>query len=366
MDKIETFIYQTIRDHIIKKHGKRFWYRHSKQIKTDLSFLKPDKSTNENTGYIAFHTPNKPRMKLKTGRFLTRKLNFNKFLCDGLIREISDHINENLFPNLEIKLCKGKEITKNYKKAIGGGSCMCNFRAEFTRLYEMNPDRFQQLVMFLANDSARAIVHKLDCGDYLLDRVYSSSDFLARKMRGYAIEQGWYYRESASAGKVEISHLRKKVDYNQFVVSNLAWEEGCVPFMDTLCYYQIERGKLKIIHPHNSHLKIEGQLDSTEGYISPFEICCNCATNVNANVCFCLDDNYYCDACYEEIFDSCYNCGNPDCKANLIYLKNYDWFVCERCLNKYYNQCKNCNDFIRGELTAGFCTACRISYKPGL
>jgi hypothetical protein len=183
-DRIANFILKTIYD----KYGFNCMLSYKYIIEDKVNQLKPDKPEDEDVGKIAYNVPNKPRMKITTGKFLRRKLNLNKYFNDVDLQAIADNINNELFPEIKVKLLKGSDITNAYKNCFGVSSCMTNDDAYKTRLYEMNPDRFEMLTMQWKNDEARAILHKLDNNNKLLGCIYSSSSNLKTKMKKYAKE----------------------------------------------------------------------------------------------------------------------------------------------------------------------------------
>lgn len=317
-------------------------------VLNNLRLLEPNIPEDNSVGYIAFNNNGKARTKLRVGRFLTRKLNLNSgLLNDQQIRNIADAINDVLYPDIKVELLKGEGITKAYEKGVGCHSCMTDGNAIFTRMYEDNPDRFQLLVMRWQNDSARALLYKLDNGQQFISTIYHSCSVLREKMVNYAEKQGWY----------DVSSKDK-------IVSNLNWEDGHVPFQDILQCYKIEKnGKLTIFYDSSCGIKSEGCLDSTEGYIYSKYICYSCDNPIAPDEHYNVADGTYCDACYNEIFCMCDNCGTTVDRDRGITITDIDGYVvCEYCARHHYNQCQECDKHFEGDLEDNYCLECLPEY----
>lgn len=342
------FIYAEIEE-AIEPEQTECWQNKRNRVIVTLKELEPDKPDDGTTGFLAYNVPNKPRMKMKTGRFLTRKLGLNSgFLDDVQIRKISDAVNMKLFPDIETRLDSGEQITQNYEDAVGGSSCMTGSDAQYTLLYESNPDRFQQLIMFYNGNSARAIVHKLDNGRFLMDRIYSDSEHLKDKMFDYAREHDWIYRTYTSAGSYNVSNGMS----SECIVSGLNYEDGEVPYMDTLIKYCIERGQLTIFH-RNVNKSADGTLDSTCGNLSESGYtCCCCNDRVHEDDIYCNDNgNHYCLDCYHEYYFYCEHCNNDCSVDDQVYITDKCFHVCQYCADSHYYQCQECEKYFSLDAT---------------
>jgi len=310
-----------------------------------LNKYQPDKPKDGTVGFLAFNSGSK-RMKIKTGRFLAKKLQLNNgVLPDEVIQKIAAQINEQLFSDLRVELCTGEEITINYYKAVGGSSCMTGDNYKKTKLYEVNPDRFHQLVMYLANDSARAIVSKLDNGQYLLDRIYSSNSYLNQLMENYAKKHNWYYRKYNSAGVSCLLLNGKEVtDYSIFVVSGLKYKDGEIPYTDTLAYYRIEGNTLTLLHPQAGYY--EGRTN-TEGYLEESCTCTVCGEDCREDETVTINDERVCEDCLEHDFVYCDECEEYVHYNDIQYVSSTEMHVCDACLSDYYTCCDNCGEYCR-------------------
>ena len=299
-------------------------------IRELLDGLNPDIPADGTTEFIAFNAGDK-RLKLLTNRFLTRKLNLNHgFLSDEAIRELAANINKSLFPDkigTGIRLDTGTAITENYRNSLGGKSCMTGNSCEYTRLYEMNPKRFKQLVMVDENDTARAIVHLLDNGQRLMDRVYATAEHLKARMKEYALAQGW---------------LTWDIDngWDTWIVSGLTYRDGCIPFMDTLTKGTIMDGLLTISYSSGDFV-----LNQTDGCLEENHKCSMCGHSTNNDDAWTDDDgNMYCRDCYDEGFFCCDACHEDCSQDGAVMITDTAQHVCSYCASNNYYLCNNCGD----------------------
>ncbi len=332
----------------IKKEWERTWRL--------LNRYDPKPPLDKSQGFISFNPldknevkiPEKARIKITVAKFLVRKLELNKFTNDEIIRKISDKINENFFGEVEIRLDKGSKITENYANNIGGNSCMSGDYSKCTMLYEMNPDRFEQLVVVYANDTARAIVELLDNGKKNCDRVYATSDFVETKLEEYAKSKGW-----------------KDQSRNDLIMSGLNFKDGCVPYMDTLRYYRIEKNKLIIFNRTRNRIYV-GCLESTCGNIYGGTICCSCDEPFDEEDLYRITDEWYCEDCYN---GECFYC--QECETN--FHNDYKFIIqgnsyCENCANSLGIECDYCDETVHREscivtnLELDICDKCKENY----
>ena len=355
---IKAEILGCIKFYLITKHGENAWIAHGLILRDKLDVLDPGMPEDGIPGFIAF-SKGKQRLKLLTNRFLTRKLQLNNgFLPDDFIRAIATDLNDDYFGTCsDIKLCKGEAITENYRRNIGGNSCMTGKCADYTLLYEMNPDRFQQLIIRDGNDSARAIVSKLDDGTYFMDRIYSTCSSLRSKMTEYAEQQGWVH----------------KMNYGcrDMTVSDLTFENGHVPYMDTLTHYFIDDDTLTI--SNSSSVCPDGELTNTDGTLCEDSGvgCYNCGDRVDPDDSYSDDDgNCYCQCCFDELFMYCECCNETRSQDGCTHIDGIG-YVCESCLEGNYTACNDCNGYAindnvfavqKNECTIYVCENCLSDY----
>ncbi len=144
-----------------------------------------------------------------------------------------------------IKEVKGEDIRKwynreNYQSDIGklGNSCMSHEDCgEYFDIYTNNTDSVSLLILNNKNDKlvGRALLWKLDSGEFFMDRVYTSNDSDDNIFINYAIEKGYLYRNTPSSGfKYFINS--KEIDPGTISVTLDEAYFDSYPFMDTLCY----------------------------------------------------------------------------------------------------------------------------------
>lgn len=347
--RTKNLIAKHIRDVVMKQNGyaDSVLKERQKEILIAIANLQPDKPEDGTLNFIAFNQPNKTeRLKLKTGRFLSRKLSLNGgFLDDKTLQKLSDTINMELFGILDgnVKLIKGAGITEHYQNSFGSSSCMsgaCN--CEYTRLYEQNPDRFSMLTMEFGKDQARAIVHKLDNGQYLMDRVYNSSESLHTKMVEHAVDNGYLHRVSNRA----VNHGHGEIgDYSVLVVSDLDFEEGHVPYMDTLDCGVIKNGKLTVFHDRAGKSP-NLDLTSTCGYAEGNGgTCYGCEERVSEDAVYWVGDHCWCNDCYSERFSYCEQCDQTVLQEGMVCIQDKEEWVCNSCADNDYAQCSECGGY---------------------
>jgi len=279
---------------------------------------------------IAYNVPGRERMRMKTGRFLTRKLSLNSgYLPDAAIQNIADTINTELFScALEIKIVRGDAIVKNYADRVGGKSCMTGAGAGYTALYADNPEKCGQLVMTMNNDSARAIVWLTDSGETYMDCIYSTSQFLRTKMSDYASNRGW-------------AHFKQP---GHMTVSGLNYTDGGIPYMDTFIYGEIVADTLTVSN-YCGRLSLQAQ----DGLLESGRPCENCGDRVEEdNTCWSEDGQVYCLDCYHELFTQCNDCGYVYAAEDCFYLESEHWYLCEDCCARRLVNCAVCDRPLAG------------------
>ncbi len=331
------------KDYIADLIGRRIIHANAAYNRFDdvyqtIQDLEPDIPEDGISGFLAFNSANKTnRMKIKTGRFLHKKLKLNNgYLSENDIQSLTTIINTELFPDVEVRLDKGADITRNYRRAAGGSSCMTGSNADYTKLYESNPDRYQQLIMTQINDSARAMIIKLDNGEYLMDRVYGDSDSIIELMYEHARKNGWYYLYSSKGCK-------DPKDYSIFKVSRLEYEEGGIPFADTLTQYEIDGDRLNIFYEGSG----DGELDSTCGGFGGGVVCCHCGDRVPEDEGYYVSDECVCLDCLSEHYDYCEDCEEHNPLDDMQLIDSEDRYVCNYCLTSNYHQCSDCNEWFK-------------------
>jgi len=354
MNLIATKLHTIIKKNVIDNRGYNAWLSIGLILRDKLDLLEPDYCTDESINYLSFNSNNK-RMKLKTSRFLTRKLNLNNgFLKDDVIRNIADNTNSELFgeTGFETKLDNGIKITENYKNCVGGSSCMTGCNSDYTKLYEMNPDRFFQLVVTSDKDSARAIVHKLDNGKMLVGRIYSTARHLKDYMINCISNRSWLYANNVPGG-----------DKSSWVMSGLEYEDGYIPFMDTLTEACTCEKGLTVSY---GGCNCAGTLDSTCGELGSGYECSSCGNRISEDDMYNINGDYYCNDCYSELFFFCESCSEDCSVEGMIEIEDKEIYVCGYCAEHNYYRCEECGSYF-SEATStnnGYvCQSCLEDYS---
>ncbi len=298
-----------------------------------INYRHPDKPEDGSTGYIAFDVSGKDRVKLKTARYLTRKckLNTDVSLNDEQIRILAEKINSLLWTDDElnsIKLIRGNAITEAYEDEIGGSSCMTGCNSDCTGLYASNPTRFEMLIIRSNNDSARAIIHKLDDGRKLFGLVYTTAEHLLNKMRDYAIKQKWVL-----CGDPD--------NRNSWIMSDLNYCDGEIPYMDVLTSGEINGDLLTVSCNFGSF-----ELQNQDGSLDNSCQCENCGDHVHENNVYNDNEgNNYCEYCFSENFICCPHCDEMAHNNDAVFIQGKEIYTCQYCADNHYYKCETCNDY---------------------
>ncbi len=299
-----------------------------------LDYKYPDKLDDGSTGYIAFNVPGKDRLKLKTVRYLTRKCRLKEVasLNDEQIRILAEKINGLLWTVKElndVELVRGSDITEAYRNEVGGGSCMTGGCSNYTKLYEANPTRFEMLIIRNGNDSARAIIHKLDNDRKLLGVIYATAKHLLDKMEKHAIEQNWIL--CAGHGQ----------DKSSWVMSGLNYCDGEIPYMDILTSGEICGGLLTVSYDSGDFV-----IQNQDGRLGSGYCCDNCGDRVREDDAYSNnDENVYCEYCFNENFTCCPDCNDTVYNNDAVHVQDSDIYVCQRCADENYHSCETCGNY---------------------
>ncbi len=334
--EVKNLIFGSVRDLMLEQQPEK-WISTSTEIFGNLDRLNPGICTDGDVGKISFG-PDDKRMKIRTSRFLTRKLHLNSgFLDDVQIRSIQTHIDDILFGDMiKTFISTGSDITKNYKDGVGGSSCMAGCCSKYTKLYENNPDVYSQLIIKRGNDSARAMVVKLDNGRFMLDRIYATAENLIPKMEDYAKDQHWISAWCKDPG------LRGE-DSMDLIVTGISYVNGEVPYQDTLDFGRIRDGLLDMMA--NSNHGYDFSMDDTNGNINGennYASCSYCGCGLPEDGTYFYSGEYYCEYCFNERAFTCDHCCETASKDDSQYIENEGAHVCSYCAENHYANCDEC------------------------
>ena len=304
-----------------------------------LDELQPEVSKD---GVKISYKEKKGRYSLSIMRFLTRKLNLLDLFDENLVSDISDTVTQGYFSgDFKTRLDKGEKITENYSKGVGGRSCMSGKCSKYTKLYEMNPERFEQLVVTCKNNSARAIIVKLDNGKKFKCRTYGDGSACYAKLDAYAAEQGWL-----------------EVEKEDMIVSDLKWFEGGFPYQDNLFCYCIQRNGNLTIGTRAAFDKVgvdyQGDTDVQYGHLMEHpQSCCNCETALVEDIegytitAIVIRGDLYCEECVNEIFIACEGCYEFMFADNRTRIEGQNY--CESCSQDVGSYCQHCEELVLKE-----------------
>ncbi|MBW1931436.1 MAG: hypothetical protein JRI56_00115 [Deltaproteobacteria bacterium] len=318
-----------------------------------VDFLKPTRPEDGIFGFIAYDGPKGNRVKLRTARYLTRKLKLTEFLSDTAIRDIAVRIEEHIWDDEErcqVEILRGEDIVKAYKDEVGGHSCMSGHRSHCVKMYANNPDKFGLLVVRSGNDSLRAVIIKADNGETYVSRYYCTAEWLRDVADSYAKKEGWKLNEPPIGE----------------MVSSVKFDYGHVPYMDIFEYAVPEGGGYITLYSDEEGATLS--LNNTDGHFS--ERCERCGDFeqlvANTEVCeSCFDELYtrcyaceevvsyedaveddcgdmYCPECYEETYTKCEICGQETEREDMK--KCEDMAICKDCYDTETVECDECGE----------------------
>ena len=289
-----------------------------------------------NDGVKISYQEKKGRYSLSIMRFLTRKLGLLDLLVENKVNRIADSITQGYYSDeFKVRLDTGVTITENYENSVGGGSCMCGNSSKYTRLYEMNPDRFEHLVVTCKNNSARAIITKLDNGEKFACKTYCDNSVCKSKLEAYARKQGWY-----------------DVDSIDMIVSNLKWFEGGFPYQDNLEAYYIQNDGNITIGTYTAlkeaGIYYHGDTDVQYGYLEEEPTrCYNCREHIEGDSVVSVEGEAYCETCVDKLYAVCYRCSGHVYNDSVVSVEGEAY--CETCSQYVGSFCENCDTLVLSE-----------------
>jgi hypothetical protein len=226
------------------------------------------------------------RNQIRLGK-LVNKILGNKY-NDNQVETFVNKLKSNLKSKQIFQIVSGSEIKKSFDvkthaylgKGSLGMSCM-NTR-DFFDLYTENTDSCRMLILAELTESGykivgRSIVWKLNSCvtedglelniPYLIDRIYTSDDYLEYKFRDYAKEKGWAFKTYQGFGWRKEITFENRLYKALMTVKVKPGEYKTYPYMDTFTRLDILSGTLYNDNDPEKH----GQghvLSSTQGTYS--------------------------------------------------------------------------------------------------
>lgn len=256
-----------------------------KETGVNISYLSPDKDN-----YIYFYDKdisfydrkffynNIKRNKIKLGRLINKI--FPSKWDDKTIEEFTNLYISKLY-KFEFSLVSGSEISSYYnrldiKTGSLASSCMTGKSGNYFKIYVDNPESCSMLVLKLDGKFiGRAILWKIHNDNigikYLLDKAYTSYEFLNTMFQNWAKENNYAY-----IYKHQIHHNGKiysKTPYSEDGLELIVKVKTCLeidlnyfPYMDTFCVYDYEKGLLYTSRlDSNADLRYGILMDDTGG-----------------------------------------------------------------------------------------------------
>ena len=208
------------------------------------------------------------RNQIRIGK-LVNKILGNKY-SDSQIESFVNKLKSFLEVKFHFNIISGEDIKSAYDvkkyayigKGSLGNSCM-NTR-DFFDLYTKNPEVCRMLILTeLKNGEnkivGRALVWKLNsCRgslysknenenldvEYLMDRIYTSDDYLEHKFTDYAKKQGWAHKTYQRQSYLKSITYKSKLYESDMTVKVKKGEYKVYPYMDTFTRLDIRTGTL--------------------------------------------------------------------------------------------------------------------------
>ena len=317
---------------------------HDQWNKVDL--LDPKKAEGE-VGYLSYLLePGKTRMKIKTHRFITKKLGFKADVWgESRIEQWSNEINM-ASDEVCFEVLRGMDVVDAYINEVGGHSCMTGLsRAEYLGLYQHNPEKVGLLVATVGKQAARRLVWEAEEG-VVVDRIYCNTHNVSNKMMHYCEEQGWE------------DVFNRGGDYN---VRGLKATPGEVPYMDSFCYGKKEEdGTVSLTTENKGGYNL--YLQSCYGQWEESHMCADCGLSTSRyNSPPPVSGRILCWPCYERQYWMCYGCHQHQLDATRRTL-TIDGMRCPECA-KDYRPCPTCKSEMLISKDSKACCECEAA-KP--
>lgn len=258
----------------------------------------------------------KSRQDVKIGKALrallkSADISFLDKELEELVNELKSEIGilNNKFSYFDI--VKGSDIAhwykyQNYSLQSGtlGSSCMKDVEEYYFDIYVKNTDVCQLVILkSQKNDeeiTARALLWKLNDGNYFMDRVYTIDDSDLNLFREYAKQNGWYskyYNNSTD----DVKAISPSGESNISLLGEISINKGLYrgyPYMDTFKYFSPNIGELSVDRGDYELERTDGELEEDE---------CEYCYGVGEYDCS------TCDAIGEYDCDDCDASGEYDC-----------------------------------------------------
>jgi len=104
--------------------------------------------------------------------------------------------------------------------------------------------------------------------------------------------------------------------------------------------------------------EVDGEWYCSDCFFERFVICANCGEYIEIDEAYEVDDEWYCSSCHSEGFTVCEFCNEEYPNEDLFFLES-GLVACNACLNEYFSPCSDCGAQIETkQLVNGLCRAC--------
>lgn len=310
----------------------------SQSIINDI--INPESNVHDDYPYIAFpkikksYNPNRIKIGKLTNHIIklfsekVKPVSFSDSSIEKFVNEFKS--NQELLTNnssFVIELVDIKDMDYYYngynyynEKGTLGNSCMKETRCQdYFDLYKKIKDL--KIIVLLRNNlvAGRALLWRLNNGEFFMDRVYTNYEYTTSMFKKYAQDNKFLYKEKQQSvdAKFFMSPINnytkpidKKISINTIKLKREDGSKMLFPYMDTMKYFQWELGVL------NNYVEKDGPyyvtLEGTEGEC----ICSNCK-GTGVELCDC-DDGFttniftnkkeiceFCDGTGEHVCEVC-------------------------------------------------------------
>lgn len=239
-----------------------------------ITFISENRVVNETTAW-----QKEKRQSAKIGRTL-RSLISSEYR--NLFNEQDFEIATNILKSTNnvgvFEIVTGEDIIETYVnlpifKSSGslGGSCMRYTECEdFFDIYVENPDVCQLLRLVHPNGKimGRALLWKTDCGQNIMDRIYTCKDGDIEAFKNWAEENGYHYKEhQAYDEKTSWINSKTGKSYDRIYEISLKTDWEKFPYIDTFTF-----GRHGVIHNDDNPIKSYHTYDNGNGERDEYDI----------------------------------------------------------------------------------------------
>ena len=238
-----------------------------------------------------------------------------------------------------LRFLSGKDIIEFYSTAKIS-SCMAAGGSNLTRMYALNPDKVQLLVI---DKVMRALFWTTDDGTKVMDRVYPGGCDNVELLREWAKENNVIYRYNISSND---SYERTRMINDKFYYVTLK-HQNIFPYMDTFAWAR--RNADGTVTLCNDMSKIETDIilrSQSGGYYTCYK-CTNCKCGVlHDDSLFRFYDQRLCKKCFYAVAILCQSCARGYKEEDIMHFsKNgYNFQYCKSCYQDRVKPCQQCKD----------------------